>query len=52
MEVLGQRHELVEPSQLTRWNFTKLLEQPKEYDPMEERSPFPWRNDLNAKIVL
>ncbi|XP_055889502.1 protein GDAP2 homolog [Biomphalaria glabrata] len=52
MEVLGQRHELVEPSQLTRWNFTKLLGQPKEYDPMEERSPFPWRNDLNAKIVL
>ncbi|KAH9500144.1 Ganglioside-induced differentiation-associated protein 2 [Bulinus truncatus] len=52
MEVLGKRQEIVEPSTLTRWNFTKLLEQPKEYDPSEERSPFPWRNDLNSKIAL
>ncbi|CAL1537371.1 unnamed protein product [Lymnaea stagnalis] len=52
MDALGTRDEIVEPSTLTRWNFTKLLEQPKEFDPDEERSPFPWRNDLNAKIAL
>jgi len=52
MDSLGTRDEIVEPSSLTKWNMTKLLEEPKEKEEGEEGSPFPWRNDLNAKIAL
>ncbi|XP_005090009.1 protein GDAP2 homolog isoform X2 [Aplysia californica] len=52
MDSLGTRDEIVEPSTITRWNFTKLLEQPRENVGEEDGSPFPWRNDLNAKIAL
>ena len=53
MDSLGTRDELVEPLDLTRWNFTKLLEQPKDNADVDDGgTPFPWRNDLNAKIAL
>ncbi|CAG5117366.1 unnamed protein product [Candidula unifasciata] len=51
-EALGRRDDIIETSNITRWNFTKLLEHPKEYAPEEPRSPFPLRIDLNAKIAL
>ncbi|GFR86506.1 GDAP2-like protein [Elysia marginata] len=52
MDALGQRDDIVDPSTITRWHFTNFLEQPKEYEEDDQRSPFPWRADLNAKIAL
>ena len=52
MDALGHRDDLVDPSTITRWHFTKLLETPKEYGETDQRSPFPWRADLNAKIAI
>ncbi|BFZ24838.1 hypothetical protein BsWGS_27877 [Bradybaena similaris] len=51
-DALGRRDDVVDSSSVTRWNFTKLLEHPKEPSTDHESSPFPWRNDLNSKIAL
>ena len=53
MDPLGARSDVVEVEGLTRWNQTQL----PEYHETEKRhdgkmAPFPWRNDLNAKIIL
>ena len=52
-EPLGTRDDLVDIDKLTRWNLT-LLPEASERDPLREKqeSPFPWRNDLNSKIIL
>ncbi|XP_041352655.1 protein GDAP2 homolog [Gigantopelta aegis] len=53
MDPLGARSDVIEVEKLTRWNLTQL----PEYHETEQRQdgktvPFPWRNDLNAKIIL
>ncbi|XP_076445634.1 protein GDAP2 homolog [Babylonia areolata] len=52
-EPLGTRDDLIDINKLTRWNFT-LLPEASDRDPLadKEESPFPWRNDLNSKIIL
>lgn len=54
---LGLRDTVVHLESLTRWNLTVLPlandtnDQNSEVN-VEKQSPFPWRNDLNNKIVL
>lgn len=52
-EPLGTRDDLIDINKLTRWNLT-LLPEAIERDPLadEQESPFPWRNDLNSKLIL
>ncbi|XP_071113143.1 protein GDAP2 homolog [Haliotis cracherodii] len=53
MDPLGARDDIVTVEQLTRWNLTQLPEYGERSNGENERSsPFPWRNDLNAKIIL
>lgn len=53
MEPLGTRDDLVDVSNLTRWNLTLLPEvSERSIDTEKEQSPFSWRNDLNAKLIL
>lgn len=55
---LGLRDTVVHLDSLTRWNLTllPLATDTDDDNPTvaenEKRSPFPWRNDLNNKIVL
>lgn len=48
---LGARSDCVDLGELTRWNLTQLP-MTSEEDEDAEISPFPWRNDLNAKLIL
>ncbi|GAB1599796.1 protein GDAP2 homolog [Argonauta hians] len=52
MEPLGQKKDVVDISDLTRWNFTQLLTDDEEKPHNENESNFPCRNDLNAKLAL
>lgn len=47
---LGSRSDCVDLEELTRWNFTQLPMTSEDKD--AEISPFPWRNDLNSKLIL
>lgn len=54
---LGLRDTVVHLDSLTRWNLTVLplamdADEQTPNDINEKKSPFPWRNDLNSKIVL
>lgn len=54
---LGLRDNVVQIESLTRWNLTVLPlaaenEQTQSQEKEEKLSPFPWRNDLNHKIIL
>ncbi|WAR07785.1 GDAP2-like protein [Mya arenaria] len=54
---LGARDHVVYVDNMTRWNFTVLPlasdEDSQNHSESEEKvSPFPWRNDLNNKIIL
>ena len=49
---LGTRPKVVQVEDLTRWNLTTLLESREDENGSVEYHPFPWRNDLNAKIIL
>ena len=54
---LGARDNVVHPENLTRWNFTSLPMVEDEsgqttQDNASQTSPFPWRNDLNSKVIL
>ena len=49
---LGTRPTIVQIEDLTRWNLTALLETRENGSNAEAFHPFPWRNDLNAKIIL
>lgn len=51
-EALGTRPTVVQIEDLTRWNLTALLETRENGGESEVFHPFPWRNDLNAKIIL
>lgn len=51
-EPLGTRPNVVQVEDLTRWNLTALLETRENESESEVYQPFPWRNDLNAKIIL
>ncbi|KAL3882091.1 hypothetical protein ACJMK2_028462 [Sinanodonta woodiana] len=53
LDPLGARDETVLIETLTRWNMTQLPEQNDKSEAEEiPSSPFPWRNDLNRKIIL
>ena len=47
---MGSRSDCVDLEELTRWNFTQLPMTSEDKD--AEISPFPWRNDLNSKLIL
>ncbi|KAH3889005.1 protein GDAP2 homolog [Dreissena polymorpha] len=52
---LGARDTVVHTETLTRWNLTQLPMVSETQVPEEElknQSPFPWRNDINNKVVL
>ncbi|XP_052807341.1 protein GDAP2 homolog [Mya arenaria] len=54
---LGARDHVVYVDNMTRWNFTVLPlasdDDSQNHSESEEKvSPFPWRNDLNNKIIL
>lgn len=49
---LGTRSNIVELENLTKWNVTQLPEYNESTDDVEKSTPFPWRNDLNSKIIL
>ncbi|XP_060077351.1 protein GDAP2 homolog [Ylistrum balloti] len=54
-EPLGARSKTVDIEQLTKWNLTRLPEFIESIDsPSDEEisTPFPWRSNLNAKILL
>jgi hypothetical protein len=48
---LGARSDCIDIGELTRWNLTQLP-MTLEEDEDAEISPFPWRNDLNSKLIL
>uniref|UniRef100_A0A0L8H9E5 Macro domain-containing protein n=1 Tax=Octopus bimaculoides TaxID=37653 RepID=A0A0L8H9E5_OCTBM len=52
MEPLGQKKDVVDIADLTRWNFTQLLTDDEEKPEDVNKSHFPCRNDLNAKLIL
>ncbi|XP_076079639.1 protein GDAP2 homolog [Mytilus galloprovincialis] len=52
VDPLGTRPTVVQIEDLTRWNLTALLETRENDNNSEDFHPFPWRNDLNAKIIL
>lgn len=53
MEPLGKKQNVVDVADLTRWNFTQLLADEEEKpEDTGSKSPFPWRSDLNSKLVL
>lgn len=52
MEPLGQKKDVVDIADLTRWNFTQLLTDDEEKPEDVNNSHFPCRNDLNAKLIL
>lgn len=47
---LGARSDCVDLKELTRWNLTQLPMTSEDKD--ADISPFPWRNDLNSKLIL
>lgn len=47
---LGARSDCVDLEELTRWNLTQLPMTSEDKD--ADISPFPWRNDLNSKLIL
>lgn len=54
-EPLGARSDVINIDTLTRWNLTKLpefVENVPSVEDAEVKSPFPWRTDINSKIIL
>ncbi|XP_069126491.1 protein GDAP2 homolog [Argopecten irradians] len=56
-EPLGARSKVVDIEKLTKWNLTQLPELVESIDSnsgeeVEIKTPFPWRSDLNTKIIL
>ncbi|KAJ8311064.1 hypothetical protein KUTeg_011379 [Tegillarca granosa] len=51
-EPLGARPNIVEVENLTKWNVTQLPEYSENTNDVDKSTPFPWRNDLNSKIIL
>ncbi|OWF51677.1 protein GDAP2 homolog [Mizuhopecten yessoensis] len=56
-EPLGARSRVVDIEQLTKWNLTQLPEYIESIDSnsgeeVEISTPFPWRSDLNSKVLL